>query len=257
MRALEDAAQVELAYGEKARSDKLLSDAARVRDGLIYAVHAVHPGIQFDVPKAQREACAIFLKHFRSIFTLNYDLLLYWVIVHSAVTTFFDGFGLGHEIDGFREYVPNPQFNTYYVHGALHLFLGPRRETKKRVVTDDTIINDIAATIRRTKQLPLFVAEGSSDQKLARINSVPYLADCYRCLQCLDGSIFIFGHSAGEEDRHIYDAVFGGEIEKVFFFIHEPKQDWLPLRQRLASFNEINKRIEVFYVDAASAKAWS
>jgi hypothetical protein len=256
MKALEDAAQIEKAYGDKDRSNKFIEDAARVREALITAVHAVHPGTQFEIPKAQRDACALFLKNFDSIFTLNYDLLLYWVIVHAATSKFSDGFGLGIQVEGFREYSSSANCNTYYLHGALHLFLGPRRETRKRVVTNSTIVNDITETVRRTQQLPLFVAEGSSSQKLARINSVPYLVDCYRTLQCLAGSIFIFGHSAGDEDRHIYEAVFGGEIEKVFFCVHRPDQDWLAVRQKLAALNEINKEIEVSYVDAATANVW-
>jgi Domain of unknown function (DUF4917) len=256
MKALEDAAIIESAYGEENRSKKFFDDAARVRDGLVHAVHAVHPGNKFDIPKSQRDACALFLKHFDSIFTLSYDLLLYWVIIHAATDKFSDGFGLGNQIDGFREYVYGANCNTYYLHGALHLFLGPHRETRKRIVTNNTIVNDITDTIRRLKQLPLFVAEGSSGQKLARINSVPYLSDCYKTLQCLDGSVFIFGHSAGEEDRHIYEAIFGGEISKVFFCVHRPEDDWSETRGRLTALNEINRNIEIAYVDASTANAW-
>jgi hypothetical protein len=256
MRSLEDAAQIEQAYGEKDRSKKFLGDAIRIRDALIQAVHAVHPGVQFDIPEIQRNACAVFLRNFDSVFTLSYDLLLYWVIVHAVADRFSDGFSHGDQIDGFREYSPRAPCNTHYLHGALHLFLGPRRETWKRVVTNDTIINDITDTIKKTKQLPLFVAEGSTSQKLARINSVPYLFDCYRTFQCLGGSIFVFGHSARDEDRHIYDAIFGGEIDKVFFCVHNPEDDWLEIRKRLAAFNEINKKVEVSYVDAATAKVW-
>jgi hypothetical protein len=163
MRALEDAAQIELAYGDKDKFGKFQADASRVRDALIQAVHAVHPGIQFEISNTQRDACAIFLKHFDSVFTLNYDLLLYWVIVHAVSDKFRDGFGFGRQVDGFREYTRNANPNTYYLHGALHLFLGPQRETRKRVVTNGAIVNDIADTIRKTKQLPLFVAEGSSN----------------------------------------------------------------------------------------------
>ena len=57
MKAIEDAALIESSYGDKDRSKKFTDDAARVRDALIVAVHAVHPGIQFDIPKPQRDAC--------------------------------------------------------------------------------------------------------------------------------------------------------------------------------------------------------
>lgn len=256
MKSLEDAAQVELAYGEKDRATRFSGDAERVRAALIKAVHAVHPGATFEIPQAQRNACALFLRRFDRIFSLSYDLLLYWVIVHGCTDKFFDGFQHGDQVNGFREYSPRARCNTHYLHGALHLFLGPQRETRKRVVTNGTIINDITDTINKTKKPPLFVAEGSSDQKMERINSVPYLVDCYENLQCTEGSIFVLGHSAGEEDRHIYEAIFGSEIEKVFFCVHQPDKDWLALRQRVAALNEINKKIDVAYVDAATVKAW-
>jgi hypothetical protein len=196
------------------------------------------------------------LKNFHSIFTLSYDLLLYWVIVHDATKEFSDGFGLGQEVDGFRTMGEGASCNTRYLHGALHLFLGPHREIRKRIVTNTTIVSDITDTIRRTRQLPLFVAEGSSGQKLARINSVPYLHDCYEVLHHLSGAIFIFGHSAREEDRHIYDAIFARRVETVFFCVHRPEEDWPGIRERLAPFCERNKKIKVSYVDAATANVW-
>jgi Domain of unknown function (DUF4917) len=60
------------------------------------------------------------------------------------------------------------------------LLLGPQGETRKLIVTNSTIIDDIATTIRTQKQLPLFVAEGTAMQKMRRINSVPYLRTAYQ-----------------------------------------------------------------------------
>jgi hypothetical protein len=179
MRALEHAAQIEAAYGDGNRSKRFKDDAATTREALIHAVREVHPGIQFDVPEGRRNACAVFLSYFDHIFTLNYDLLLYWVILKAARGRHSDGFGLGDEIEGFRTFQTGARCTTHYLHGALHLFLDSQLNTQKRVVTNDTIIDDIAATIRHRRQLPLFVAEGSASHKMATINSVPYLRYCY------------------------------------------------------------------------------
>jgi hypothetical protein len=134
MKALEDASQIEIAYGDNARATMFREGAASVRDSLIHAIREVHPGVRFEIPKEQCEACAKFLTHFDAVFTLNYDLLLYWVIL-AATTGFQDGFGLGEEVGGFRQFRVGAHCNTYYLHGALHLFLDPERETLKRVVT--------------------------------------------------------------------------------------------------------------------------
>ena len=178
MKALGDAAQIEQAYGDNERSKKFREDAIAVREALIHAVRIVHPGVQFDIPKAQRDACAKFLANFHAVFTLNYDLLLYWVILHAAAKDFQDGFGLGGETNGFRTFKEGAYCNTYYLHGALHLFVSEELETQKKILTNSTIIEDIAETIRSRAQLPLFVAEGTATEKLARIRSIPYLAHC-------------------------------------------------------------------------------
>jgi hypothetical protein len=256
MKALEDASQIELAYGDNDRSNKFRDDAAAVREALIFAVRAVHPGIRFDIPKVQRDACAVFLKNFGSIFTLNYDLLLYWVILHAASAEFRDGFGLGEEIGGFRKFDVGAYCETYYLHGALHLFLDDELETQKRIVTNTTIIDDIAATIRQRAQLPLFVAEGTAVQKIARIRSIPYLTHCYETLSSIEGSLFIFGHAASENDAHIYDAICRSGIEVAFVFVHQPEENLLSIRERLARYAARRNDIEWSYVDAATAKVW-
>lgn len=253
--ALEHAAKIEAAYGDAGKSQKFQVDATLVRAALIHAIRAVHPNIQFDVPEAQRNACAAFLSRFELIFTLNYDLLLYWTILHAA-RQHTDGFAFGDEIDGFRTFNEGAPCSTHYLHGALHLFCNDELETQKRIVTNYTIIDDITETIRSHGRLPLFVAEGTTTQKKGRINSVPYLRYCYDKLANIEGSLFVYGHSAQPNDHHIYDAIFNSSIDKVFFCVHRPERKWGGLRERLAPFAERNPNIEIVYVDAGTVSLW-
>jgi hypothetical protein len=142
------------------------------------------------------------------------------------------------------------------LHGALHLFLDAELETKKRILTDTTIIDDIAATIRQRAQLPLFVAEGTAAQKIARIRSIPYLTHCYETLASVKGNLFIFGHAASDNDTHIYDAICRSGIKMAFVFVHNPEEHLSTIRERLARFAVRRKDIEWSYVDAATAKVW-
>lgn len=256
MRALEHAALVEEAYGEEGRARTLTDDAAELREALIHAVREVHPGIQFDVPEDQRTACAEFLSRFSKVFTLNYDLLLYWVILHGARAHHSDGFGLGEASAGFRKFSEAAHCSVYFLHGALHLFLDRQQETEKRIVTGVTIVDDITETIRRRQRMPLFVAEGTSGQKLRKINSVPYLRHCYETLQELEGSLFVFGHSADENDQHIYAALGRSDVEELYFFVHRPEENLPAMRERLAVFRERHRGISVRYIDAAEANVW-
>ena len=176
------------AYGDAATEERFAGDASAVREALIDAVHEVHPGVRFEVPEKQYGARGKFLMRFDKLFTLNYDLLQYWVIL-AATKGFQDGFGLGDEVNGFRTFRTGALCNTYYLHGALHLFLDQELEALKRVVTGSTIVDDIANTIRARSQLPLIVAEGTAVQKIARIRSVPYLHHCYDELIGLGGTL--------------------------------------------------------------------
>jgi hypothetical protein len=162
MKALEDAAQIELAYSDKDRSIKFKEDAGAVREALIHAIRAVHPGVQFDVPIRQRDACAAFLKNFESIFTLSYDLLLYWVILHAATKEFQDGFGLGPAIVGFRKFNAGGYCNTHYLHGALHLFVDIELDTLKRILTNNTIIDRYCSYYSRSSPVAVVRGGGNS-----------------------------------------------------------------------------------------------
>jgi hypothetical protein len=72
----------------------------------------------------------------------------------------------------------------------------------------------------------------------------------------LNGSLFIFGHAASDNDAHIYDAICRSKVEKVFVFVHDPENNLAGMRERLARYAERNKNIEWSYADAGSAKVW-
>ncbi|NNG03492.1 MAG: DUF4917 family protein [Inquilinus sp.] len=256
VRALEHAALVEGAYGEDERARALGADATQLREALIHAVREVHPGIRFDVPEQQQTACAEFLSNYSKVFTLNYDLLLYWVVLHGARDHHSDGFGLGEANGGFRKFSEDAHCSVYFLHGALHLFLDQQQDTEKRIVTGATIIDDITDTIRTGQRLPLFVAEGTSGQKQRKINSVPYLRYCYDQLGELEGSLFVLGHSADENDRHVYSAIENSDVERLYFFVHEPEDNLATIREKLAVFRERNRNVAVQYIDAAEANVW-
>lgn len=256
MFALEQAAIVERAYGNDDQAACFLGDAGQVREALIRAIHTVHPKIQCDIPKEQLVACASFLKHFGEIYTLNYDLLLYWTILNSIELCFHDGFGLGEPTGGFRTFTTEAYCSVYYLHGALHLFLDARKDTQKRILTGDTIISDIESTVRKQRRLPLFVSEGTRDQKLAKINSVPYLHHAHQKLKELTGSVFVFGHSAHENDAHVYRAIFSSDICRLVMCVHNPLENLEPIEDRLVRYAHQRDDIEIHYVDAASVAVW-
>jgi hypothetical protein len=256
IRALEDASLVERTYRKEARATRLASEADKLRQALVHAVRITHPvhreEIADDIPP-----CVNFLSQFDKIFTLNYDLLLYWVILDNT-QQFRDGFGLAEERNGFLwPFKTEAHCNIYNLHGSLHLFRTPDGEVEKRIDQGSGVIDAIASTITNAKRLPLYVAEGTSPQKLARIYSVPYLRHCYEKLQQSENAFFVYGHSASENDAHIYDALFRSDIGHLYFCVHQPTADVANIDGELSRYQKRNES-EIGYtlVDAESAPVW-
>jgi hypothetical protein len=95
IKALEDAAIVERTYNKIKRAELFSSDSDILRRALVHAIRQIHPAHRADIQDVIPK-CLEFLLRFTTIFTLNYDLLLYWVILENG-TEFRDGFGLGKD----------------------------------------------------------------------------------------------------------------------------------------------------------------
>lgn len=186
-----------------------LVDYERIRDALAEAIVKVHPPKTTAIPTKNKIACLSFLQKFDDdIFTVNYDLLLYWVTVQDD--TFGDYF--------FREEDTPPEYcefvhdgaksakHIHFLHGALHLFQKDGRTIKKVWGNVAPLVSQIKDEMEKG-HYPLVVAEGDSESKLSRIKSVPYLEHAFAKLQNFKGQIFTFGFSLSEQDNHIVDAL--------------------------------------------------
>jgi len=254
--ALEHAAVVAHAYKNDKHSEQLVADADRIRQALVKAVRDTHPGHREDIADVI-PSCIDFLKDFATVFTFNYDLLLYWVILDKDCP-FSDGFGLGTEENGFRgPFHPEANCNVYNLHGGLHLFQTSVGDVEKRLMGENGVIDAIARTITQDKRLPIYVAEGTSTAKLARINSIPYLRHCHDQLGESSGNFFVYGHSADPNDAHVYDALFNSEIEHLYFCLHKPTAKIEEIDGELARYKKRNDSdIDYTFVDAETAHIW-
>lgn len=91
--ALTRAAVVEKAYGNIDHAAKLEQDAVKTRELLVDAINRAHP-VDSNELNTKYASTAKFLEKFTKIFTLNYDLLLYWTVLTKSTNKFRDGFGL-------------------------------------------------------------------------------------------------------------------------------------------------------------------
>lgn len=258
VRALESAALVELAYDHAKHAEELERDAQAVREALVQAVKTTHPEHREELEKSYENASR-FIDGFGSVFSLNYDLLLYWVLLEHGNHK--DGFGLGQNSVGGRlrgPFQPQAHCSVFNLHGGLHLFQDDIGDVYKALNTGDGVVATISDQIIRGKKMPLYVAEGTSQAKLKKIKSVDYLRHCYEVLRENTANVFVYGHSADENDAHIYDAIFRSGAKHVYFGVHRPNE--AKRRQfdaRLSKYSKLaGDRIPYTLYDSESANVW-
>ena len=272
IRLLVDMAKA-LAVYEEASSElleKIKQDAASIKDILATAIAQNHPDRPYDIEPEQYAACRKFLSHFERIFSLNYDVLLYWALMQDEV----DELNIQYD-DGFRHpegnedapYVSWQEANSatvHFLHGALHLFDAGHEITKYTwSKTDIAIIDQIRAALEE-ERYPLFVAEGHSDDKLNKIMHSAYLHKALRSFSSIGGSLFVFGHSFDNNDYHILGRIPHSKITNLFISLYGDKdseankgiiQSAYALREIRSELSR-KKELNVHFFDAESAHVW-
>ena len=246
--------------------DKYVKSA---RDILIKTIHKIHPQ-SYNMGDKEFGACRQFVKDFSKIFTLNYDLLLYLVLISAdqwKIKSVDDGFRNAHNASGFPcVKLPSIQSleaaNLFYPHGGLHLF-ELNQETLKRKYNKScslTVLEQVPNAIMNG-QLPLVVAEGESWQKQNKINSNAYLSKCQQVFKatCNDpnATLFTLGHSLSDNDEHYLSIIREGKIKQVYASIHrQDGRDDKQLRRRAGELEDARDDLTVTLFKADTANVW-
>ncbi|HAU0839665.1 TPA: DUF4917 family protein, partial [Legionella pneumophila] len=171
-----------------------------------------------------------FLKNFHTVLSLNYDLVVYWVMHYGNVTSetaghiFKDCFTISISTNEFRvfehdwEHLRSPHQNQeksvliFYPHGNLTLARLKDEhfhEIDLKICSpDDEHLKSIFSKWCSGKFEPIFVAEGPSELKKARINESSYLSDVFNCafLDITD-NLVVYGWSMRKQDQHILNKI--------------------------------------------------
>lgn len=195
-----------------------------LKSKLIDAITAMHPEQVFKVDENKSKHCADFLRSYIDngghIFSTDYDLLLYWVLLRNGVNSFIDGFGREAENIDDGSYIPEDEIewseliwgkykhtqNVHYLHGALPLFDEGKDIIKVEYNGTDYLLDVIKKKIDNGSY-PVFVAAGTSNEKMQHISHNKYLNFCYDSLCQIKGSLVVLGFSFGDNDTHIIDAI--------------------------------------------------
>lgn len=201
---------------------KVKAASEALKESLLEAIKSLHPEHVFTIPQHKNDACASFLNRFLSttghIFTTNYDLLLYWVLMRNPYLSSIDGFGRERENPDEVVPVDDIQYSElrwgkykdtqgiYYLHGTLPIFDTGVDIIKEEYTTEHYLLENISHRIDE-KQYPIFVTAGNGREKLEHIMHNRYLSFCYEHFSSIDGSLVTFGFNFGSYDDHIIDAL--------------------------------------------------
>ncbi|SFI92938.1 protein of unknown function [Pseudomonas guineae] len=192
-----------------------------IKEALIHAVRSVH------IPWSQMQASSLMhinsaLSQYQTVYSGNYDLLNYWAVMQApdAFEPLFRGpdstFDLGNNA---RQ---SSATRMLYLHGGMHLVKNIDGSTRMLNSSESTLLASFA--INQLGDIPLFVNEGSSADKLKAIRSSDYLSFCYSQLSQPKETLCIFGHNLAAQDQHLVKALLqaGMKTLAISIYPHNP-----------------------------------
>lgn len=176
----------------------------QIRQALIHAVRDIHIP-HASVTDSVRTRLRDIFGQFDYIYSTNYDLLLYWVVMDEKKD--FKDFLWYERFDSSDAHVWGDVTKVLFLHGALHLYHDVNGQTIKQSHNDEK--GDILSQFYSDDALiPLFVSEGESSDKLRSIRRNDYLSFAYWKLAFHRGPMIVFGSALNEQfDKHILDAM--------------------------------------------------
>lgn len=232
-----------------------------VQNALIWTIRDTH--VTYDQAKLHFEPIYQFIKNFKTVVSLNYDLVLYWATQFGNQELgiwFKDGFidgAFDDDYERLRE-ACNAQGATlfFYPHGNLVL---ARNNIGQETKIAASSFSALLATFRGAwdDASPIFVCEGTASDKEQTIGNSSYLQRVYReVIPSLSDSLVIYGWSMHEQDQHILGQLKLSKIKRVAISVHENDQKYAGCAyEKVKAMGITDENITFF--DAASSGCWN
>ena len=158
-------------------------------------------------------SAARFFDRFSTIFSTNYDLISYWIVMHERSCKSFphsrsvsDGFGPPPKhYQGKARLVFKDEWHRHricYLHGALHLFTDGRFTEKLAYFRGQSLLSQIEERIVQGSY-PIFVTDAYARSKSLRIAGNGYLHAVSQQFATAGRHIFTYGWSVSDADEHL------------------------------------------------------
>lgn len=249
----------------KIKDDKTYNAYINLRNALITSVRSIHPSHDEVLPHLP--SIHNFIRSFRYIYTLNYDLILYWAIMYANEHDdyfFFKDCFISGEFRSDWEYLKSNYLGrrsilVFYPHGNLLLARNiVEKEFKISKIGNNDLLDTILTAWESEEAIPLFVSEGTSQQKINAIKKSNYLNTIYR--ETLGGEtrkIVIYGWGLGDQDIHILHALKKYSVFAYIFGISVYGNDQVFCNR----VEELLKRefynCKVYFFNSQSAGCWN
>ena len=237
------------------------------RNVMFWQVARKHPEDFRMIRSSEAASCIKFLRDYLCndgrIFTLNYDLLLYWAFVRN----YFDGgenIGQFELYDGFSSKEGNRLYwnpddsgkqNIYYCHGALNL----NEDNANRCYRskyDMLSIDSVKSSFFDRGKIPLIVSAKSSEEKENQINKNTYLQNCLDEIKKLSGNLVILGLSLTQNDAHIIKALREAQQKnklRIYYGFYTEDS----LYETIKEISSVEPELEIYgYYDSSTAEIW-
>ncbi|HHT9107170.1 MAG TPA: DUF4917 family protein [Candidatus Wunengus sp. YC63] len=236
-----------------------------LKNGLIEAIKEIHPRVE-DIDWDKLDAFTNELKNYGNIYTTNYDLFLYHIIMKSIDESrndksyiAYQDYFWGDAAPGYKQFMPHQEYkykDIYYLHGALFIFNHGIRDLKiKRGGGGIELIEIIAAEIQNG-HFPLFITEGTAQDKMNSIYRSNYLYFCLQNFSKASTPLLIYGNSLSDFDAHIVKALNDQPRELVIALYTKGKSQH---QLQYAKYDILNKfpkyKPNIEFVDSASVFA--
>lgn len=249
---------------------KLDSAYENIKQALIKVVkevHCEHSDIADQLPQLYQ-----FTKQFRTVVSLNYDLILYWILMYGnrnedghRFKDCFQGSGLfRNNWQDLRNPIRKEKEVTLslYQHGNLSIFRDAKNTETKVQRGDFEGLLEVITSQWEDNKIPLFVAKGTGTKKLESIKSSSYLSTIfYEVLPDLitqKANLVIYGWSLGKQESHLVKQIFKNKQSgKVAISIFQNNQEECHRIYRLIKNEKVAPNIEIEFFDSQSSGCWN
>jgi len=190
---------------------------AKVREALIATVRDIH--ISHEDASPHFEAIYRFMQGFRTVLSLNYDLIVYWAMMAGNNTLglwfkdCFQGTTFPEEWAWMRQKHRSAAGTTlvFYPHGSLITARSGGYTEQKLAAAGGSAVGLLDRILEQWEMgaaVPLFVCEGTSEHKKQAIANSYYLTRVFReVIPTISSSLVIYGWNISEQDQHILDQI--------------------------------------------------